>query len=153
MPLTVRPATPADAEAIGALVAEFQDYLRGLGDRTAFDFGAAKYARDGFGNDPAFDGLVAESDRTVVGYALYHFGYDTDYGIRVVYLIDLYVRQGWRRRGIGEALMREVGGAGRARGARAMLWTVYRPNVEAARFYERLGARYITDAHQMMMDI
>jgi GNAT superfamily N-acetyltransferase len=153
MSVIVRTATLADAEPIGALVAEFQAYLRGLGDRTAFDFGGAKYARDGFGEDPAFAALVAESDGTVVGYALYHFGYDTDYGCRLVYLVDLYVHEARRGQGIGEALFRAVADAGRSRGARAMLWTVYRPNVDAARFYERLGARYITDCHHMVVDI
>ena len=153
MSVIVRPAALADAEPIGALVTEFQEYLRCLGDRTAFDFGAAKYARDGFGEDPAFDGVVAELDRAVVGYALYHFGYDTDYGCRLVYLVDLYVRAGRRRQGIGEALFRAVADAGRARGAKAMLWTVYRSNTLAARFYERLGARYITDNHLMVLNI
>jgi GNAT superfamily N-acetyltransferase len=153
MPLTVRPSTLADAESIGTLVAEFQAYLRGLGDRTSFDFDAAKYARDGFGDDPAFAGLVAESDGAAVGYALYHFGYDTDYGCRLVYLVDLYVREGRRRQGIGEALFRGVADAGRSRGAQAMLWTVYRPNVLALRFYERLGAEYIADTRDMFLNI
>ena len=153
MSLVVRAATPDDAEPVGALVAEFQDYLRGLGDRTAFDFGAAKYRRDGFGDDPAFASLVAESGGAVVGYALYHFGYDTDYGCRVVYLVDLFVRAARRGEGIGEALFRAVVDAGRARGAAAMLWTVYRANARAAHFYERLGARYITDGHHMVLSI
>ena len=153
MSLIVRPAALADAEPIGALVTEFQEYLRGLGDRTAFDFGAAKYARDGFGDDPAFSGLVAESAGEVVGYALYHSGYDTDYGCRLVYLVDLYVQAARRRQGIGEALFRAVADAGRSRGAAAMLWTVYRANANAARFYERLGARYVTDTHVMVVNI
>lgn len=46
----LRPATANDAEAVGAQVAEFQAYLRGLGDRTQYQFGATEYLRDGFGN-------------------------------------------------------------------------------------------------------
>src|ERR671937_136814 len=111
MTVAIRAATMSDAEAIGRLAAEFQDYLRSLGDRTEFDFGASHYVRDGFGEDPAFAGLVAESGDAVVGYLLYHDGYE----------IDLYVQAAWRRQGIGESLMRRAAEVGRARGAQLML--------------------------------
>ena len=75
-----------------------------------------------------------------MGYALYHHGYDTDHGRRVLHLIDLYVQETWRRQGIGEALVRRVAEAGRAHTAQVMFWSVYKPNTTATSFYERLGA-------------
>src|SRR5207245_3960086 len=108
------------------------------------DVGGGGWLRDGFGDDPAFKGVVGEASHTIVGYALYHDGYETDRGRRIVHLIDLYVQEAWRQRGIGKALVRRVADLGRGRGAQAMLWSVYKPNELAARFYERLGARYIT---------
>ena len=153
-PIAIRAATEADAEAVGRLVAEFQVYLRGLGDATEFGFDAAAYRRDGFGGDPAFQGFVAEEeDGAISGYLLYHFGYDTDRGRRVVHVIDLYVREDSRRRGIGEALMRRVGEAGREQGACALLWVVYRPNVLALRFYAGIGARVADDLHLMVLEL
>src|SRR5512132_1185872 len=105
MTIEIRQCTADDAEAIASLATEFQSYLHELGDETDFDWGAAKYLADGFGETPAFEGLVAEVDSRVVGYALYHFGYDTDRGQRLIYLIDLFVSQLCRRAGIGDKLM------------------------------------------------
>ena len=149
----IRPCEPADAAAIGALAAEFQAYLRALGDRTAFAWGAAEYLRDGFGDDPAFEGLVAEVDSNVVGYLLYDFGYDTDRGQRLVFIIDLYAAATYRRCGLGRALMERAAVIGRSRSAELMLWSVYRLNEVALRFYERIGARYVEGLHFMSMRI
>jgi ribosomal protein S18 acetylase RimI-like enzyme len=151
--INIRTATAADSGPIGDLISEFQAYLRGLGDRTEFGFGASAYLRDGFGDSPAFEGLVAEVGQAIVGYALYHHGYDTDRGRRVLHLIDLYVPETWRRQGIGEALVRRVAEAGRAHGAEVMLWSVYKPNEMAMHFYERLGARYVENLRWMALDI
>jgi len=149
--LVIRNATAADATAIGEMVAEFQAYLRGLGDSTEFDFGAARYLRDGFGDDPAFEGLVAETGTGIDGYLLYHFGYDTDIGRRLVFIIDLYVRKTSRQRGIGSALMKRVSEIGRGRGAVAMFWSVLEANAAALRFYEALGAAPVKGLRFMSM--
>jgi ribosomal protein S18 acetylase RimI-like enzyme len=153
MSVTIRHAEARDAEAIGRLATEFHAYLRTLGDKAAFDFGATAYLRDGFGDEPAFAGLVAESDSIVVGYLLYHFGYDTDHGQRLVHIIDLYVTERCRRQGIGEALMRRVMEIGRSSGAEVMIWSVYGPNSMAKQFYEKLGAKYLNDLDFMSLAI
>ena len=149
--LVIRKATAADATAIGDMVAEFQTYLRGLGDMTEFDFGADRYLRDGFGDDPAFEGLVAATETGIDGYLLYHFGYDTDIGRRLVFIIDLYVREGARQRGIGTALMKRAAELGQARGAEVMIWSVFEANAAALRFYETLGATPVKGLRFMSM--
>ncbi len=153
MTIDIRTATASDSPAIGALASEFHTYLRSLGDPTEFRFGADAYLRDGFGPKPAFDGLVAEAFGIIVGYALFHDGYETDRGRRVIHLIDLYVQESRRRQGIGNALLRRVADVGQGRGAEILNWSVYKPNELAARFYEKLGARYITGLHWMVLDI
>ena len=140
MKATIRTATAADAAAIGVLAEEFQEYLRSLGDRTHFEFTAETYRRDGFGLHPAFSGLVAEQDDTVVGYLLYHFGYDTDRAMRFMWVIDLFVGAAHRRCGVGEALMRRAASICREAGGRELAWSVFSANTLAFRFYERLGA-------------
>lgn len=118
-------------------------YLRELGDDTQFEFTAQTYQRDGFGACPAFAGLAAELDDEVVGYLLNHFGYDTDRAMRLMIVIDLYVRETKRRRGIGEALMGAAAQICRDAGGRELIWSVFTPNKLAFRFYEHLGAKYI----------
>ena len=152
--MIIRPASESDADAIGALAAEFQAYLRDLGDRTDFAWGAKEFLRDGFGERAAFAGVVAEADGAVVGYALYHDGYETDRGRRLVNLIDLYVQKDARRQGVGRALMQRIAELGRERGADIVFWSVYKPNTLASAFYERLGARYsATDLNWMSLDL
>lgn len=151
--VNIRPATASDAEAVGRLAREFADYLRNLGDLSDFRFTAQTYLRDGFGPNPAFCGLVAEVEGAVVGYMLYHFGYDTDRAERIMHVVDLYVNDSYRRRGAGRALMAEAARICRESGAVALTWTVYAPNALAAAFYKRLGARYASDLKIMYLRV
>jgi GNAT superfamily N-acetyltransferase len=149
MSAVIRNAIAADANAIGALAQEFQEYLRALGDRTHFEFTAETYLRDGFGPTLAFSGLVAERDGQVIGYLLYHFGYDTDRAMRVMHVIDLYVYASRRRLGVGEALMHRAAEICREAGGRELIWSVFSPNTLAFQFYEHLGAKWITELEFM----
>ena len=141
--LTIRRATTNDAAAVGQLAQQFADYLRGLGDQGDFRFDAEAYLRDGFGPTPAFSGFIAEREGRVVGYLLYHWGYDTDRAIRLLHVVDLYIQESARRQGVGRALMNAAAEACREGGGQGLFWSVYAPNKMAAEFYERLGARYI----------
>jgi GNAT superfamily N-acetyltransferase len=149
MSLSIRPATPADAEAVGQLMTQSADYLRALGDTADFRFTAETYLRDGFGPNPAFSALVVELDNEIVGHLFYHFGYDTDRAIRLLYVIDLMVREDRRGQGIGKALMLRAAEICREADGSEMVWAVYKPNQQAVKFYERLGAKYIEDLHFM----
>src|SRR5262249_37498261 len=138
----IREARIDDVPAIAALAADFAQYLRGLGDLGDFRLDAQALMRDGFGDDPAFGGLVAELSGRVVGYLLHHGGYDTDAACRVMFVIDLFVSSSVRRAGIGAALMQRACSIAQQNGAKALVWTVYEPNMIARRFYEDIGARY-----------
>jgi ribosomal protein S18 acetylase RimI-like enzyme len=153
MTVTIRQSSANDAESIGTLAAEFQSYLRAQGSQTDFAWGARQYLRDGFGEDPAFEGLVAEVDARLVAYALYHFGYDTDRGQRIVYLIDLFVSGSSRRHGIGEMLMRRLSDIGRHGGAELIAWSVLKQNSAAVSFYRKLGAKSVEEVDVMWVPI
>ena len=141
----LRTVTAADAESVVRMWSEFARYLRELGDSDEQNFGVEAFLRDGFGPDPAFSGIIAERGNTAVGYLLYHFGYDTDQAMRVMHVVDLWVDPAARRGGIGRALMREAAARCRARGGRALIWSVFAPNRTAVAFYTRLGGRFYTD--------
>ena len=67
-PIIIRQAIATDSEAIGYLASQFSRYLRSLGDTTEFKLNAAACLRDGFGDAPAFEGIVAEHDDRVIGF-------------------------------------------------------------------------------------
>lgn len=149
--IRVRAAKRSDAEGIGNMAKDFADYLRSLGDKTNFQFNAKAYLRDGYGRNPAFKGLVAEVDGHEIGYLLYHFGYDTDRAIKIVHVVDLYVREDYRHQGVGQALMEGAREICRKAGGRRLFWSVYMRNLTARRFYRRLGARYTEDMLYMYL--
>jgi ribosomal protein S18 acetylase RimI-like enzyme len=151
--MKIREATQDDAGDIVALYDELTDYLRSLGDTTDFQFNSRTYLRDGFGDKPAFKGLVAKVGDNVIGYLLYHLGYDTDLAARTLHVIDLYVRPAYRLQGVGRALMKRAAEICAVAGGKRLYWFVYSPNRPAFSFYERLGAQYLKDMESMYLPV
>lgn len=153
MSVTLRAATADDAERVALLGREFVAYLRSLGDLKPFSLSVEEYLRDGFGEDPAFSGLIAELDGEMVGFLLYCPSYDLDLGGRIIYIIDLFVRESARRQGVARALMKAVADVYSQSGGKQLLWAVYTPNTLAKEFYEKLGATYIRDLQFMHLPV
>jgi len=153
MALSIRPALPSDAPAVGSLAKQFASYLHALGDQTDFKLTAEAYLRDGFGLRPAFKGLVAEEDDKVIGYLLYHFGYDSDGAFSNLHVVDLYVDSQTRKKGVGKALMMAAAKIAREAGSREIFWSVYNANDLATAFYEKLGARRVTEVFFMTLPV
>src|SRR5688500_17177584 len=105
--MVIRRCLASDAAGIEALFREFVQYLRSIGDNSDYRFGAQQYLTDGFGPAPAFRGFVAEDASGLIGYVLFSSTYDGDY-VRALYVVDLYVQQVHRGRGIGRMLMSAV---------------------------------------------
>jgi len=151
--MKIRDATRDDAGDIVALFDEFTEYMRSLGDDTQVNFNADTYLQDGFGDNPAFQGLVAEIEGETVGYMLYHFGYEVDLAVRTLHVVDLYVRPANRLQGVGETLMKRAGEICTAAGGKRLYWFVYSANTAAFSFYERLGAQYLKDLEPMLLPL
>jgi len=151
MSFSIRSALASDASAVGRLARQFSSYLHTLGDQTDFKLTAEAYLRGGFGLRPAFKGLVAEEDHKVIGYLLYHFGYDSDGAFRNLHIVDLYVDSTARKKGVGRALMTAAAGIAREAGSQEIIWSVYHANELATEFYQRLGARRITEVFFMKL--
>lgn len=149
----IREANASDVPSIAVLLEQFAGYMRQLGDLTELRLDAAALERDGFGTDPAFRGLVAEESGVVVGFLLYHDGYDTDAARRLLFVVDLFVTESARCRGIAAALMRKAREIAAIAGAGQMVWTVDGRNVKARRFYEGIGARYVEGLQLMVFDV
>ena len=143
MNITIRPTTPEDAEAIMRLEQEFVDYLISIGDTNPTSLSVETYLRDGFGAEPAFSGIVAETVGEIIGYLLYHPGYDIDRGGRIFYVLDLFVTAKARRKGTGRVLMEAMADICRRAGGTELLWGVFLKNKLSLDFYESLGAKYL----------
>jgi GNAT superfamily N-acetyltransferase len=150
---TIRPIQPEDAAEMERLYAQSAAYLRSLGDETEFKFDADVYRRDGFGEPPAFQGIVAQVDKTLVGYLLYNFGYDTDRALRYLFVLDLLVDEAWRGRGLGQQLMQAAAQICRNAGGSELFWAVYLKNHRALDFYQKLGGKAITDLQFMTLPV
>jgi len=68
-------------------------------------------------------------------------------------VIDLYVQDRFRRRGVGKASMQAAATACTEAGGTALVWTVYKRNQLAFDFYDGLGARRLTDLELMALPV
>ncbi len=150
--VTIRPANRQDMTAVAAMAGEFYAFLAAMDDSDpAFDVEEteAKLARSGFGSKPLFSSLIAEADGEPVGYAIYNIGFWADTMQGMVLLTDLFVREAWRSRGIGKQFMHRLAEIGKDEDCEMVVWTVWKKNESAKRFYEHLGAAAIEDEQLM----
>lgn len=147
--MNIREAKIEDADAVSILEREFGEYLHDLGSTTEIISNMEWYLRDGFRDNPAFSGLVAEVNNKVVGYALYHPGYNVDSLSRVLYVIDLFVSSDYRRQGVGRSLMEKLSEICIQQGGKYLVWEVWTRNHIAIEFYERISAYH--DKEMMIM--
>jgi len=76
---------------------------------------------------------------------LYFMNFSTFIARQGLYLEDLYVRPAWRGSGAGRRLMAAVAAEAATAGARRLDWAVLDWNAPAIGFYERLGAKPLSD--------
>ena len=92
--------------------------------------------------------LVAEDERELLGYAIVNPNVHTIPGYPAE-LVALHVRQDYQRRGIGRALTLAAAAAMDESSQQGMMAWVLSAN-PAARFYERLGARFIASGTETL---
>jgi GNAT superfamily N-acetyltransferase len=134
--LVIRPAIPADVPLLRTLIRELAEFERQL-EFCVIEENELK--RDGFGANPKFGALIAEWDGSPAGYALYFDYYSTWVGPGL-YLEDVFVREEFRGKGIGMALLSRVAKIACTQGCKAMRWEVLDWNQNAIALYKSLGA-------------
>jgi GNAT superfamily N-acetyltransferase len=148
MALTVKPATHADRAAVKGMLGEFVDYLDAIepsGEGADLDY----LLDQSFGPDPVCRTLIAEHDGIPVGYVGFHPGIWEIH--RVICVISLFVRTEARGTGAGTALMDAVKTLAREKGAKRVVWEVWRKNPLAIDFYRGIGAEAHDDNLRMSL--
>ena len=136
--LLIRPATADDVALLRALIRELAEFERELHLCVIEE---ADLLRDGFGPNPRFQALIAEWGGQTAGYALV-FDYYTTWVGRGLFLEDLFVREAFRGRGIGKALLASVARIAVQRNCYGVHWEVLNWNESAVEFYKSLGAEF-----------
>jgi GNAT superfamily N-acetyltransferase len=133
----LRAAVVADVPAIVGLIAELADFekLSHLLQVTPDSLHPHL-----FGERPVAEALVAEVGGAVVGFALFFTNFSTFVGKPGLYLEDLYVQPAHRGAGIGAAMLSHLAALANQRDYGRFEWSVLDWNVDAIRFYERMGA-------------
>lgn len=98
-----------------------------------------------FGSRPVAEVLIAEWEGRPAGFALFFHSYSTFLAKPGIYLEDLFVRNEYRSRGIGEALLRHLAGIAKERSCGRLEWSVLDWNERALKFYRGLGAEPMSE--------
>ena len=141
-PAVLRGAQPGDVPAIIGLVRELAEFekLTHLVEVTP-----QRLHTHLFGDRPVAEAVVAQVDARVVGFALFFTNFSTFLGKPGLYLEDLYVQPAHRSAGIGQALLAHLAALARQRDCGRFEWSVLDWNVDAIRFYERMGATLLPE--------
>lgn len=129
-----------------ALVDDVPVILDMLRELATFEGGSvsaseADLTRDGFGERPLFEALLAETDGQVTGLLVFIPLYSSWQGRPGVMIHDLYVREVARGQGTGKALVTELMRLAAERGCCRVEVNVLEWNARARAFYEGLGLR------------
>jgi GNAT superfamily N-acetyltransferase len=137
--LSIRPAAIDDAELLRTFIRELAEFEHEL-HLCVID--TADLVRDGFGVSPSFRALIADWDQQPAGYALFFGHYSTWVGQRL-FLEDLFVRESFRGRGIGKALLASVARIAVQENCNGVQWEVLNWNEKAIELYKSLGAEFL----------
>lgn len=89
--------------------------------------------------------LIAEKEREMIGYAFYFFTFSTFLAKPTLYLEDIYISEKYRRSGIGKKMFSELINIAKSKKCGRLELMVLDWNVNALRFYEKFGAKNLTN--------
>lgn len=144
----IRKAVPADVPLILEFIRALALFER---DPDAVTATEEDLLRDGFGEQPYFHCLIAESGGKPAGFAFYFFNYSTWTGRPGLYLEDLFVHPEFRGLGVGKALLARVAAIAVEKDCPRLQWEVLDWNTPAVDFYAALGADFLDEWRNVRM--
>ncbi|HRK55112.1 MAG TPA: GNAT family N-acetyltransferase [Cyclobacteriaceae bacterium] len=97
--------------------------------------------QDGFSNNPIYGLFVARDGQKVIGAAIYYYRYSTWKGKRL-YLEDLVVKEGMRKKGIGKLLFEATMKKSLEEKCSGLMWQVLDENTNAIAFYKKYNTSF-----------
>jgi GNAT superfamily N-acetyltransferase len=139
---SIRNATPDDVPQLFELIKALAEYEK----LSHLVTGTADALQEHlFGERPYIEAIVADCEEKTVGFALFFWNYSTFLTKPGIYLEDIFVLPGYRRLGIGKALLTRVAQIAAERGAGRLEWSVLDWNEPAIVFYKRFGASVLEE--------
>ena len=136
MSITLRYAIKTDLPEVLALIRELATYERAPEEVTVT---LEELQRDGFGDKPIYEIILAEEKGAIAGMAFYFYAYSTWKG-KCVFLEDIIVKKPLRGKGIGRLLFDAVVLKCKQVNARRLMWQVLDWNEPAINFYHKYDA-------------
>ncbi|WP_340643975.1 GNAT family N-acetyltransferase [Phenylobacterium sp.] len=131
----IRPVTPGDLTGLLGLMAEHAAFERGQASVQPWQLSRALF------EPPArLFGWVACDGADLLGYAAASREFSAWRGDEHLHMDGLFVSAAARNRGLGARLVEAVVGFARTAGLPEIQWQTPAWNLDATRFYERLGA-------------
>ena len=148
MSLLIRDAVQNDMKQVLMLIKELAKFEK---EPNAVILNEEQLVRDGFSENPKFKCFVAESNNEIIGMALGYPRYSTWKGV-TMHLEDLIVTKSRRGNGIGSLLFSKFINYAHSLRVKRIEWAVLDWNVNAIEFYEKNGAKILSDWRVAQMD-
>lgn len=142
MKISIRKAKKTDSKEIIRLIIELAKFEK---LKPPTDSAKKRLLNDAFGKKPAFNVILAESEGVIAGYAFYFFTYSSFLARKTLYLEDIFVTESIRRAGVGKLFFKELLNICKKEKCGRMEWCVLDWNKKAINFYNKLGAKPMSD--------
>ena len=148
MSVLIRDAVQNDMKQVLMLIKELAKFEK---EPNAVILNEEQLVRDGFSRNPKFKCFVAESNNEIIGMALGYPRYSTWKGV-TMHLEDLIVTKSRRGNGVGSLLFSKFINYAHSLRVKRIEWAVLDWNVNAIEFYEKNGAKILSDWRVAQMD-
>ena len=140
--IKIRKAKRSDFNNILRLISELAEFEKlNPPDRSA----NKRLRKDAFSKNPYFKILLAESGKDIIGYAFYFFTYSSFMARKTLYLEDIFISDKYRNKGIGRMFFEKLKSTAKKSECARMEWVVLDWNINAIKFYDKLGASELTE--------
>ncbi len=141
-PFLILPATPEQVPLIFSFIKQLAEYEKLSDEVVATEEQLLRFL---FGPEKTAEVVIGWLGNEAVGFALFYKSFSTFVGRPGIYLEDLFIRQEYRGRGFGKALLVHLAKITRERGYGRLEWAVLDWNQPAIDFYKSLGSRIMED--------
>jgi GNAT superfamily N-acetyltransferase len=135
--MSIRRARPEDVTDITDMIHGLAEFERAPDQCTVTE---SQVLAALFADSPTVFGHVAEVDGEIAAMALWFLSFSTWDGVAGIYLEDLFVRPGFRRRGLARALLAALAAECVGNGYTRLSWAVLNWNSDAIALYDGVGA-------------